>query len=232
MMNSNSLSLSFGNSLRKSVPGIAQEYIEIGLDAIMDEGILKEIPIVSTTVALFNMGNSIREKHHIKKLISFLNEINNGIVDEEKLVNYREKFLSNERSRNQELEYILVLIDRYIDYNKPQMLAKLYLAYLDEKINWDEFAMYAEITDRFLATDYKTLLSDTTIFRIRSNFGAESILRLAALGLMVEDNSISLSEAKNQLNDEYRSALRISNDSRVKKYKRTDFGRKLVTILR
>lgn len=33
---------------------------------------------------------------------------------------------------------ILILIDRYIGVEKPQQLAKLYLAYLDGVIDWNE----------------------------------------------------------------------------------------------
>ena len=50
--------------------------------------------------------------------------------------------------RNQELEYIMVLIDHYISYDKPDMLAKLYLAYFREDILWQE--LYAEVIDQFL----------------------------------------------------------------------------------
>ena len=107
-MNEQSLSLSFGNSLTEEVAGIAGEYAELGLDALVEEGLFKEIPIVSTAAAVYRIGKSIREKHHVAKLISFLNEINNGIVDGEKREVYREKFATNEKFRNQELEYILI----------------------------------------------------------------------------------------------------------------------------
>lgn len=133
-MEEQSLSLSFGNSLTEEVSGIAGEYVELGLDAFTEDGLFKELPFVSSVVAVYRIGKSIRERHHVAKLITFLNEINKGIVDDEKRRHYREKFASNEKFRNQELEYILVLIDRYISFDKPQMLAKLYLAYLDGTI--------------------------------------------------------------------------------------------------
>lgn len=118
-MNEQSLALSFGNSLTEEVSSITGEYVELGLDALIEDGIFKDIPIVSTAVAVYRIGKSVREKHHIAKLIAFLNEINNGIDTEEKRQNYREKFASNEKFRNQELEYILILIDRYIGFDKP-----------------------------------------------------------------------------------------------------------------
>lgn len=231
-MEEQSLALSFGNSLTEEVSNIVGEYAELGLDVLAEDGLFKDIPIVSTAVAVYRIGKSIREKHHIEKLISFLNEINKGIADEEKRQNYRKKFTSNEEFRNQELEYILILIDRYISFDKPQMLAKLYLAYLDGEIIWEEFTMYAEVIDRFLLLDCRTLVSEATTFHTLRDGNADIILRLVALGLMVEDNSITVSEARKVIKGEPKSASRMSSDSKKKKYKRTDFGRKLADILR
>lgn len=231
-MEEQSLAFSFSNSLTEEVSGITGEYAELGLDALVEDGIYKDIPLVSTAVSVYRIGKSIRERHHIAKLISFMNEINKGVADEEKRQKYREKFTSNEKFRNHELEYILILIDRYIGFDKPQMLAKLYLAYLDGEIIWEEFIMYAEVIDRFLLLDCRTLVSEATTFHTLSDSSADSILRLVALGLMAEDKSITTIEARKAIKGETRSAGKMSSDSKKKKYKRTDFGRKLANILR
>lgn len=231
-MEEQSLALSFSNSLTEEVCGIAGEYAELGLDAMVEDDLFKDIPIVSTAVSVYRIGKSIRERHHVAKLIAFLNEINKGIADKETRQNYREKFTSNEKFRNQELEYILILTDRYIGFDKPQMLAKLYLAYLDDKIIWEEFIMYAEVIDRFLLLDCRTLVSEATTFHTLRDGSADIILRLVALGLMAEDKSMTVTEARKVLKGETRSASQMSSDSKKKKYKRTDFGRKLADILR
>lgn len=231
-MDEQSLSLSFGDSLTEDVASIVGEYAELGLDALVEEGLLKDIPIVSTAVAVYRIGKSIREKHHISKLISFLNEINKGIADEEKREQYREKFNSNEKFRNQELEYILILVDRYISFDKPQMLAKLYLAYLDGEIIWEEFTMYAEVIDRFLLLDRRTLTTTATQTIVHRNIGGESVLRLTALGLMAEkanNSKVELCEDGEVIF--YGDDINIlSGKTRV--YVRTEFGEKLANILR
>lgn len=230
-MDEQSLAKSFGDSLTEEVFGITGEYVELGLDALVEDGLFKEIPIVSTAVAVYKIGKSIRERHHITKLISFLNEINKGISDEEKRQSYRKKFTSNEKFRNQELEYILILVDRYIGFDKPQMLAKLYLAYLDDEINWEEFTMYAEVIDRFLLLDCSNLIScdgQTTVYR---NIGGESVLRLVALGLMAETNENSLFETRHGgIGMTSASIERFQSNSKT--YQRTEFGEKLANILR
>lgn len=231
-MDEKSLAISFGDSLTEEISSLVGEYAELGLDALVEDSLFKDVPVISTITAVYRIGKSFRERHHLAKLISFLNAFNKGIVDEEKRNSYREKFASNEKFRNQELEYIMVLIDRYISLDKPQMLAKLYLAYLDEKIIWEEFTMYAEVIDRFLLLDCRTLVSEATTFHTLRDSSADIILRLVALGLMAEDKSITVSEARKVLKGETRSASQMSSDSKMKKYKRTDFGRKLADILR
>ncbi len=231
-MDEQSLSLSFGNSLTEEVSGIAGEYVELGLDALSEDGLFKELPFISSVVSVYRIGKSIRERHHVAKLISFLNEINKGIADEEKRQKYREKFAANENFRNQELEYILILIDRYISFDKPQMLAKLYLAYLDGTIIWEEFTMYAETIDRFLLLDKGMLISSAHKTIVYENIGAECILRLVALGLMVEttDTSIFSQELNGSFSLTVESLKKAVATERV--YERTEFGEKLANILR
>lgn len=215
-MDEQSLALSFGNSLSEEVSGIAGEYAELGLDALVEDGLFKDIPIVSTAVAVYRIGKSIRERHHIAKLISFLDEINKGIADGVKREEYREKFNSNDKFRNQELEYILILIDRYIGFEKPQLLAKLYSAYLDGKIQWVEFTQYAEVIDRLLPGDI--YLSGNGFKYARSKMDAKQ--RLAAMGLMrgvVKNNS------------EQRGIM--TSSSSELNYELTKFGRTLLNIL-
>lgn len=224
-MEEQSLSLSFGNSLTEEVSGIAGEYVELGLDALSEDGLFKELPFVSSVMAVYRIGKSIRERHHVAKLISFLNEINKGIADEEKRQKYREKFAANDKFRNQELEYILILIDRYISFDKPQMLAKLYLAYLDGTIIWEEFTMFAEIVDRFLPGDI-TILYEYS----RDNIDTRAvepvidrIQRLISVGLLTE---------KIKTVDVYDGYGNKSSVIDMEGYSLTRFGEKFANILR
>lgn len=231
-MEEQSLALSFSNSLTEEVSGITGEYVELGLDALVEDGILKDIPIVSTAVAVYRIGKSIRERHHIAKLVSFINEINKGVAGGGKREEYRDKFTSNEKFRNQELEYILILIDRYISFDKPQLLAKLYLAYLDGIIIWEEFTMYAEVIDRFLLLDCRTLTSDADKYIVPIKRAGDTIQRLVALGLLVEDTKATslFHESKGHFAVSSESMKRFSSDERH--YVRTEFGDKLANILR
>ena len=221
-MEENSLSIAFGDSLKEDTTAFVSELAEVGLDAIMDDGILKDIPFFSAIISVYKISNNIKDRHNIKKLLVFLNEINNGIADEEKRAEYQQKFKTNEKFRNQELEYILVLIDRYISYDKPKWLAKLYLAYLDGIINWTGLNKYAEVVDRFLPGDFQELQNGGR-YDVHYNNASDALLRLVSLGLMVE-------HSKGAVVDNTCGCLNLP-DLCKKDYEITLFGNKLIKIL-
>lgn len=193
--NEKTLSLALSETLKSESVACISELAEVGLDSILEEGLFKELPIISTAVAIYKIGGSIKDRHNLKKLMVFLNEINNGIADEQKRQDYRQKFISNDKFRNQEIEYLLVLIDRYISYDKPQMLAKLYLAYLDNKINMDVFTEFSEIIDRLMFSDYRCLFEfmchGGVMIKDNPNVNIASVLRLLSVGFVEQQTGMT-----------------------------------------
>lgn len=70
--------------------------------------------------------------------------------------------------------------------NKARRLAKIYEAYLDKEISWDDLRLFAETLDRFLPGDYEMLREKETFQTLRGR-DAEVLLRLTGLGLLIED---------------------------------------------
>ena len=110
------------------------------------------------------------------------------------------------------------------------MLGKLYVAYIDGIVNWEELTMYAEIIDRFLPGDYNTLQSADQ-FITMSNHGSEPLLRLMALGLLVEESQHGLWTIDSQQGFAVTTATMQRFKARERKYFRTEFGQKLVEIM-
>ena len=192
------LSTSLNESINDEMTSVISEIAEIGLDSILEDGLLKEVPFISTAISLYKIGSSISEKHNIKKLALFINEINNKTADENKRKKYREK-IASDKNINKELEYILVLIDRYLDYKKPQMLAILFLAFLDNKVTWNTFAEFSEIIDRLLLSDIDALREfyyrgDVIMGSIieQNNDLLSSIQRLVSVGFVEQRFDISV----------------------------------------
>lgn len=130
------LSLSLVNSISGDVTSVVSSSLELGIDAITKEGILKDIPIVSTAISIYKIGHNIHERMYLKKLASFVSAFNNSDIDDKTREHYKEKISQNRNKRNKELEYILIIIDRYLHVDKAKMLAEYYIAYLDDLISF------------------------------------------------------------------------------------------------
>jgi len=70
-----------------------------------------------------------------------------------------------------------------LDLEKPTILSKLYLAYLDKELSWNEFCSYSDIIDMLLLGDMEYLVKQNT-YRIKNNKISAELLRLNATGLM------------------------------------------------
>ncbi len=64
---------------------LAIDYLDIGLDMVLDSEIIKAIPVVKTFVSLYKGTMSIKERFFAKKLMIFANEIYSGQVSEEEI---------------------------------------------------------------------------------------------------------------------------------------------------
>ena len=123
--------------------------------------------------------------------------------------------------------HVLVIIDRYVGYDKPRMLAKLYLAFLQDVIDWERFTIYSEVIDRFLPGDYNTLKSAST-YKTEKDLYTDSIQRLIALGLVIEGfRTMAVQEDDGGLRIDP-PELREKNE---RNYSRTMFGNTLVRLM-
>ena len=139
---SNSLSKSFISSIGHEATGIAENFLEIGLDVLSNDGIIRDIPFVSTVASLFHIGQSISDWNNLRKLAAFIEQINQSLCTETELEEHRKNFTCEEKTRNEELAHLLILIDRYLGIDRPKMLAKLYLAYLRKDISCVFFPLF------------------------------------------------------------------------------------------
>ena len=108
----NDLSKSLKDSLSPEFESIISNAVELGIDALLEDGILKDIPFISSAISIYRIGKSMKERHNLKKLICFLDELNKCSLDENNRNLYAEKFQQNEKFQKQQLEYIMILIDR------------------------------------------------------------------------------------------------------------------------
>lgn len=126
------------NSLIKTLkeselPKALGELAEIGLDAAMNEGALRDIPIVGTLAALYKTGAAMRDYLLMQKISHFLTQLSDITTDERRAMIDR---LEADESYSKNVgESLILLLDRLDDIKKSQLTANAFKAYAREEID-------------------------------------------------------------------------------------------------
>ena len=148
----------FNDSLVIDSSDIVSDYLELGIDSILDNDSLKEIPIIKTFIGVGKITKSIRERNLMKNLVIFINELNSGNIVKEKLKKHKEELNQNPKKAEKELGRVLIILEQTIDNLKSSILGKLYKAYINQEIDWNLFVEFSEITNRLYVNDLSILL--------------------------------------------------------------------------
>lgn len=159
--------------------------LEIGetiLDSILEEGILKDIPVFSIFWNLAKTGISIKDKLFAKKIYKFLTELQNISQIE------RENFISEvEESQDYEAkvgETLLLIIDKCDDMKKSSIMGKLFSAAIQRQISYIEFLKLSSIVNRAFLPTLSALKHDSEISR--NDF--EELFSLSLVTLKLEND--------------------------------------------
>lgn len=166
------------------------EIAELGLDAILQDGVLKDIPVFGTIASLCKTGMNLKERNLIRQTAHFITTFNDGSISEEKLFAYRKKIEEDPKKSEEELGRVILLLDRMLEKQQARMLGKLYNSYIKGAIDWDKFVELSEVNARMFISDFKELdsiarnpiqqedeVSDKRLYKIQ---------RLESLGLVKE----------------------------------------------
>ncbi len=133
------------------------DFFEVGLDSLLDDSLIKDLPLVKTVYGIAKTGFAIREKVLLKKTLSFIIALNSNDVSNEEYQKYTEELKNSDKIRMRELEFALMLIDKYIEERKTIILANLYYNYVCKNITWDEFQELSIIMNNILIKDLSEL---------------------------------------------------------------------------
>jgi len=124
------------------------ELLEVGFDALLKDGIARDIPVIGTLVALCGGVLSIRDWLFTKKLARFLVALDS--VPHEERQAQLDRLASNPKERKRVGEHLILLIDRLNDMDKPELLARAFSALLDGRIDRQQFDGLAHAIDAIL----------------------------------------------------------------------------------
>lgn len=119
-----------------AVTSLGKDYLEVGIDAALDSGALKDIPFVSTVVGIFNVAGTIKDHILTTKIIKFLDQISEIPVEDRVAMINR---LNEDDNFSGKVGTILIeILDRMESEKKPEIAARCFAAFSKEVISFNE----------------------------------------------------------------------------------------------
>lgn len=212
----------FQTSLFDGFSDILVDYCDWGIDSVLQDSPLKDIPIVRTIVNAGKFAQNVRDRNLVRQTLVFITEFNKGEVSSKKLEKYKEKLRNKPERLEEELGRVLLLLDRNIDKIKTEFEAKLYVSYVNGQITWDMFCELCDITDRLFISDLSKLKEAYNNDGVTEQMPISYMYdRLISVGLLtneerLSDNFNGIDEDK----DEQQYIIRV-----------TEIGRKFCNIV-
>lgn len=120
------------------------EYAELGLDAIVNTGVLKEIPVIKSLYGAYNIYSSVSSRFRVKKILTFLKQLNSKTIEIQKLEKFKQDF-EDEKYRDEVLETVILLNERFLNVEKSKVLANFLRCLIEEKITYSDFQHLSSI---------------------------------------------------------------------------------------
>jgi hypothetical protein len=134
--------------------------------------VAEDIPILGSLVKLIKVGIGVREYLFLRKLAKFLLALN-SIPDADR-ESFRERVDADPRFRDSVGEKLLLLLERADDLDKPALIGKAFGAFLQRRIDYDQFVRMAAGLDRALMADLRRL-AQVSGPRIEEPWGADLV---------------------------------------------------------
>ncbi len=132
---------------------------EVGIDAILDNGVLKDIPILSSIVGSINAIGSIRDALFTKKLISFLSELTD--IPMEQRQSMIESIDNSDDYKIKVGEKLIYIIEKAEDHYTSKIIAMFFAEFLAGEITYDEFLKISRIIDSMFIGDFLNFASES-----------------------------------------------------------------------
>lgn len=135
----------FIDLIPKEVGSITLDLIEAGLDSFLNDGLLKDIPLVGTFLNLLKVGKTIREQHLLRQIMDFLSTV--ASVNQKDREVYWSKISSDGNKKEEIGTKLMLLLDRMDEAKKAKWLGLAFNELVLGNISENEFYDLAYVID-------------------------------------------------------------------------------------
>ena len=178
-MTTDNLPQQFSDTLKNSdLTSLTKEGLELTLDAFLDPGVIKDIPIVGTIAAVINTTKNISNLLFLKKIMAFLRGISD--VPQEKRDAMISKIDNSEKYRQKVGEFLLFQLNHSDDDLKAFYLSIAFKAVINEELSYEDFIRISNIINHISVIDFQDFIE-------RDHFGEDDPI-LIGCGLLFLHN--------------------------------------------
>ena len=157
-MTTDNLPQNLSETLKNSdLTSLTKEGLELTLDAFLDSGVIKDIPIVGTIAAAISTTKNISNLLFLKKIMAFLKGISD--VPQEKRDAMISKIDGSERYRQKVGEFLLFQLNHCDDDLKAFYLSVAFKAVINEELSYEDFIRISNIINRISIIDFDDFIS-------------------------------------------------------------------------
>lgn len=208
----NVLNDKFLDTLKNDTQEVVIDIAETGLDSILENEVIRQIPIVKYLYIGKKVAFDLKEFFFIKKLTRFLNEISSISVDDRRI------FLEKIKVDDEYLgEHILMIIEKLDSIEKPILIGRLFNALARGEIDTNLFYRLCNVVD-------STYIND--LYYLKDNIEKNELTGFAGMSLSNAGLAVRYTYdggtwgGKNEVDDENQIG-----------YRTTNLGKRLVEIV-
>lgn len=119
-----------------SIASVGKDLMELGVDAALESGILKDIPLVNTLVSIFSAAGTFRDQILAAKLLRFLHQLSE--TSKKERIVMVEKLNEDGKFSGRVGASVIEILDRMESEKKPELAAKCFAAFAKGEISFEE----------------------------------------------------------------------------------------------
>lgn len=147
--------LSTGHSFTRSIvtgnSDLCKILVEAAIDSALDEGLLRDIPIIGVVAGLAKAQRNFRDENFLRKITSFFEQIY-AATPEERHQFYKKNFENDEASYRFG-QSVLILIERADNMEKPKIIGRIMCAAVRDQIDLTKAMRLSAMVDRCYLED-------------------------------------------------------------------------------
>lgn len=149
---------SFRDSVLKPLSDPAIDYLDAGIDLILEADALKAVPIVGAVSAFCKIGVNLHERNLLKQTFEFIKGFNEGSIDKETVEAHRLELENDPSKQEKELSRVMIILEKQVDEQQSLVLGSFYSSFVRGAISWDKFCELSEANSRIFSSDYPILV--------------------------------------------------------------------------